>query len=149
MQATDDHIQVATSPQLGLGGLRVQQIRGKPGFLALIQANELAVRDIAIEMEELMDRCRIDGVAISLIASRNTKAKTLHLRWRYRNRHCTWDSLEQVREGLTAPIRLHFERIQKRVLELNSLALIAQMAINRCEHQIGKRVTTRARPKQW
>lgn len=148
-QPTSETVEASVLPQMGLVALSTRQIRGKPGFIALIKANEAMIREIAIEMEELMENCKVKTVPITLRANRNPKAKTLHLRWTYRNRHCTWDALEKVRESLTAPIRHHFELIHKRVLELNSLAVIAQTAINQSERQIGKRVSARAKPKQW
>lgn len=118
-----------TDPKLvGLVAMDLGQLCGRAAFAALYKANQAYSQAIEVEMAQLVQRSKVDGVALILRLERRA-AGTLFLRWSIRHRASRWEEMDEELGALTAPLQRHYAALHRRAGELNALAVIVQQAM--------------------
>jgi hypothetical protein len=106
---------------IGPGALvAIDELRGRSAFANLHKLNEKSTAEASIEMRDLVKQSVVEGTHIRLQVARSGKRH--FLRWKYRNLAVTWEALHPHLIALPAPVRKHYEQLQRRVLELNAIS---------------------------
>jgi len=92
---------------------------------------------LELEMDQLVARSKLDVSPVYLQRHRhksggyNTDASSL--RWRFReagaNKHLLWEDVQQLLPQLPAAVVRHYERLNRRVMEVNTLSLVAYQTV--------------------
>lgn len=104
--------------------MSIDELRGRPAFVLLNKLNDKSTAEATIEMRDLVKQSIIDGSPIRLQVFRSGARS--FLRWKLRRTAMTWDALQPHLAELPAPFRKNYERLQRRVLELNAISCMLQ-----------------------
>ncbi len=130
-----------SSIQIGLSTLTVDQLQGRPAFVALLRQAQASLSVIAQEMDATVKNSRIKGVPMSLhVETRRDAEKTRFLRWYGYGKNRTWESFADDLGALTAPMRRHYEQLNRRAKELNTLSMLLQHTVRKLEGHLDKRL---------
>ncbi len=114
---------------IGPGALvAIDELRGRAAFATLHKLNEKSTVQARIEMRDLVNQSVVEGTHIRLQVARSGQRH--FLRWKYRNLAVTWDAVQPHLSGLPAPVRKHYEQLQRRVLELNAISRMFECVRN-------------------
>lgn len=100
-----------------------------------------------IQMLELVENSKIDGADMYLTLHKpRSSAKQVgnwRLRWRIRHggeyKHVLWSDLSHALGQLPGPVIRHFEKLNRRVEEVNTIDIVIQQSIKWCELHLGLR----------
>lgn len=98
----------------------LQDLHGRPAFVKLNQEIQDGLNLIQIEMDNLIKESIVANSKVRLVIAKHTGEKVF-LRWYVDTRNRTWEVAQAELRNLPVPIQRHYERINRRVLELNAL----------------------------
>lgn len=129
--------------QPGSNDFVVAQFTGRPAFMNLIRSQQACLKQILIEMELLAESSLINGSSIrARVEKRRDGAR--FLRWYAFGRNRNWEDILPEMKSLTAPVKRHFESVNRRMGELNVLSLMYQQSIKRLEAHLKNRKASHA-----
>lgn len=133
--------------QPGTEGFVLAQFTGRPAFMNLMRSQQACLKQILIEMELLAESSLINGSSIrARVEKRKDGAR--FLRWYAFGRNRNWEDILPDMKALTAPVKRHFESVNRRMGELNVLSLMYQQSIKRLEAHLKNRKASNALAEQ-
>jgi len=138
------------SGNLCIGGDSLPAFTGKSSFMAMLKANTARQQEIHVAMLQLVQESKVNGSSLAL-QKHLRSSLNWNLRWRVKRGarfcHVLWEDLDIELAGLPVPIRQHYEKLNRRAIELNHLDIMAQHTMRWCEIHLGylsSRVTPRS-----
>ena len=126
--------------KLGLIGIEIEDVTGRPAFAALLKANQRTLAGIHEQMVLTKHHSTMLSMDFRLHIDKRTSTQVLFMVWRKGSKAMIWKNSEAELNLLTAPRRQRAEQLNRRAEELNTLAVIVGHAIRWCEAHLGKRV---------
>ena len=129
------------SGNLCIGGDSLPAFTGKSCFMAMMKANTVRQQEIHVAMLHLVQESKING-SVLFLQKHLRSSLNWTLRWRVKRganfSHKLWEDLDIELAGLPVPIRQHYEKLNRRALELNHLDLMVQHTIRWCAIHLGQ-----------
>ncbi len=126
--------------KLGLIGVEIENVSGRPAFAALLKANQRALAGLHEQMILTKHLSTMLGQDFRLHIDKRSSTQTLFMVWRKGSKAMVWKDSDAVLALLTAPQRQRAEQLNRRAEELSTLAVIVGHSIRWCEAHLGKRV---------
>jgi hypothetical protein len=127
---------------LGLNGKAVSEFRGRASFAALKRESEALQLTIHLEMDDLILRSKVAGSNVTL-QKHKTAASNWKLRWRAKRgitySHVLWADMGDELKSLPITINQHYEKINRRIEELNHLDIMVVHTIRWCAIHMGQK----------
>lgn len=110
--------------QIGMTTLDLNDLTGRAAYVSLAKANEASDKAVRIAMREIYQQAKVDGVPVKLHLT--NAGNRYFLRWLLNHKAAKWEAVAEHLVDYPAPVRKHYELLQRRVLELNVLTSICQ-----------------------
>jgi hypothetical protein len=127
--------------QLGMRQQPLSSLTGRAPFLQLLRAEQTSLKRVWFEMNLLCNSSMIDGSHIYLRVMKEQRRfeNLLVLRWRVGKNYRVWESMGSELSVLAAPVRQHYEGLNRRAEELTLIARIMCLTISRLEKHLQER----------
>ncbi len=106
--------------QVGLVRVTIADLHGRHAFLMLGRQNDRSIAELLIAMREAVQASKVAGTTIRLNVVKSQDRR--FMRWSKRSTYQTWEAIQLELADLPAPVRRHYEQLQRRVMELNALS---------------------------
>jgi hypothetical protein len=128
---------------LGLNGKALSEFKGRSCFAALKRESEALQLTIHLEMDDLIRRSKVAGANVTLQKHR-TAASNWKVRWRAKRgitySHVLWVNMGDELKSLPVAISQHYEKINRRIEELNHLDIMVVHTIRWCAIHMGQKL---------
>lgn len=100
----------------------VDDLRGRAAFTRFNQDLHDGINALVLEMRAVAKEAHIKETRLRLVMAKRNTDGMMNLRWHQDGKNVTWGAASQTLGQWPANIQRHYERLNRRVMELNAMS---------------------------